>query len=76
MKKFSFITLVSDGERIHLNNVLIGIIYIDNVAILKVQAELSQENMFELITKGVEFIRDENNFIIDFCPMSLESTRK
>lgn len=76
MKKFSFITLVSDGERIHLNNVLIGIIYIDNVAILKVQAELSQDNLFELITKGVEFIRDENNYIMDFVPMCLESARK
>lgn len=76
MKKFSFITLVSDGERIHLNNVLIGIIYKDNVAILKVLAELNQDNLFELVSKGVEFIRDENNYIMDFIPMCLESTRK
>ena len=76
MKKFSFITVTSNGERIHLSNVLIGIIYVDNVAILKVLAELNQDNLFELISKGVEFIRDENNYIINFIPMCLESTRK
>ena len=76
MKKFSFITVTSNGERIQLSNVLIGIVYLDNVAILKVLAELNQDNLFELISKGVEFIRDENNYIINFIPMCLESTRK
>lgn len=77
MKKFSFITVKNNGERIHLTNVLIGIVYKEDVAVLRVLAEINNENLFELISKGVEFIKEEQFFVLeDFIPMCLESTRR
>ena len=76
MKKFSFITVINDGERIHLDNVLIGIVRKEGVALLEVHAEVSENNLFELVRTGVEFIKSESSYIMHFVPMCLESTRK
>lgn len=76
MKKFSFITVCQGGDRIKLSNVLLGIIYKEDVPVLKVLAEVNEENLFSLVANGVEFVKDDKSYIIDFIPMCLESTRK
>ena len=76
MKRFSLIKIKLDQDLVLLVNVLVGLVYVDGVEILKVGAEVNDENMRALISNGVEFLKEEQCFICEFIPSTLVYTKK